>query len=558
MGGRGHARPRPQPAADVATSEAMQTMLSRQAPGLVLALAACGGSEIRDESIDSVGSVTETTRGNDDASATVVPDPSTSGPAGTTTAPADGTTTGGGAIFDVPSGETEGPSPASCEDALALGSTVGCQFFAVDLDQAQIFEGQQFAVVVSNVQESLTATVVVEEEQAGAWVVVDGPVQVGALDLHVFPLANKVQQGSGVAVGGSYRITADVPIVAYQFNPLVMGWWSSDASLLYPTVAWDTLAHVVGWGPGTGKAYATVVAAHDGTHVQVQPAVGTNGGPGVPPGVAGGVFSFDLDEGDVAQIAVTADGTALTGTRIEADQPIGVFTGHECAFVPGELYACDHLEEQVAGLRLWGTRFAASRVPPRDPGDPEGSMWQIYASEDDTTITFDAPVPVMGLPMSPLVLDAGESLEFFAGGPPAAPGDFYVEADKPIAVFDYMTGWEHLGTQIGDPAMLQLTPTEQFLDRYVVLVPDQWTWDFLVITRPAGAGIELDGAPLDDAAFVPSAGGWEVARVQVEDGVHQLLGTAAFSVAVVGYDTADSYAYMGGAGTGLINPEPAG
>lgn len=219
--------------------------------------------------------------------------------------------------------------------------------------------------------------------------------------------------------------------------------------------------HVVGWGPGTGKSYATIVAAQDGTHVEVQPTVGTNAGPGIPPGVAGGVFSFDLDEGDVAQVAVTTDGTALTGTRIEADAPIGVFTGHECAFVPAELYACDHLEEQIAGLRLWGTSFAASRVPPRHPSDPEDSRWQIYASEDDTTITFEAPVPVTGLPASPLVLDAGESLEFFAGGPPAAPGDFYVEADKPIAVFDYMTGWEHLGEQIGDPAMLQLTPTEQ-------------------------------------------------------------------------------------------------
>lgn len=53
----------------------------------------------------------------------------------------------------------------------------------------------------------------------------------------MFPLPNKVQQGSGLNVGGSYRITSDVPIVAYQFNPLMMGWWSSDASLLYPTVA---------------------------------------------------------------------------------------------------------------------------------------------------------------------------------------------------------------------------------------------------------------------------------------------------------------------------------
>ena len=522
---------------------------------LALAFVACGGAPRDEMPIESVGGGSSPTSDGD--ATTTAPDPSASGPTGTSTSALDDTSTGS-PIFDVPSGETEGPSPASCEDALELGSTVGCQFFAVDLDQAQLFEGQQFAVVVSNVQESLAAEVVVEEKQGGAWVVVDGPVQVGAFDLHVFPLANRVQQGSGLSAGGAYRITSDVPIVAYQFNPLVMGWWSSDASLLYPTVAWDTLAHVVGWGPGTGKSYATVVAAQDGTHVQVRPTVGTDSGPGIPPGVGGGVFSFDLDEGDVAQIAVTPENAALTGTRIEADKPIGVFTGHECAFVPGELYACDHLEEQIAGLRLWGTRFAASRVPPRDPGAPEDSMWQIYASEDDTTITFEAPVPVTGLPASPLVLDAGEHVEFFAGGPPAAPGDFYVEADRPIAVMNYMTGWEHFGTQLGDPAMLQLTPTEQFLERYVVLVPDQWTWDFLVITRPAGVAIELDGIPIGDGSFVASGGGWEVARLQVEDGVHQLIGGAGFSVAVVGYDTADSYAYMGGAGTGLINPTPEG
>jgi hypothetical protein len=545
---------------DVAPSIVMPPTLARTPSvlALALALAGCGDGPRLDMMVTTGGS-NPTTGPDDTTSTTTAADPSTTSAAATSTSTgvAD-STTGGGPIFDLPPGETDGPNPANCEDALELGSTVGCRFFAIDLDQAQFFEGQQFAVVVSNVQPALAAQVVVEEKQAGAWVVVDGPVQVAALDLHVFPLANKVQQGSGLAVGGSYRITSDVPIVAYQFNPLTMGWWSSDASLLYPTVAWDTLAHVVGWGPGVGKAYVTIVAGEDATHVEVQPTVGTASGPGVPPGIGGGVFSLDLDEGDVAQVAVATDGTSLTGTRIEADKVIGVFTGHECAFVPGELYACDHLEEQLAGLRLWGTSFAASRVPPRHPNAPEASLWQIYASEDDTTITLDAPIPVTGLPASPLVLDAGEMVEFFAGGTPAAPGDFYVEADKPIAVFDYMTGWEHLGEQIGDPAMLQLSPTEQFLERYVVLVPNQWSWDFLVITRPVGVEIELDGVPIDDAAFIPSAGGWEVARMEVEDGVHQVLGAAGFSVAVVGYDLADSYAYMGGSGTGLINPEPAG
>ena len=53
-------------------------------------------------------------------------------------------------------------------------------------------------------------------------------------------------------------------------------------------------------------------------------------------------------------------------------------------------------------------------------------------------------------------------------------------------------------------------------------------------------------------------GEWEAARYQAGDGVHQLEGTEPFSVVVVGYDGADSYAYLGGSSTGKINPTPQG
>ena len=78
----------------------------------------------------------------------------------------------------------------------------------------------------------------VEEKVGGAWQVVDSTV-VGPQMLHAFPLPDKHHQGSGVLVGGTYRVSADVPIVAYQFNPLIQGAASSDASLLYPVSSWD-------------------------------------------------------------------------------------------------------------------------------------------------------------------------------------------------------------------------------------------------------------------------------------------------------------------------------
>jgi len=33
-------------------------------------------------------------------------------------------------------------------------------------------------------------------------------------------------------------------------------------------------------------------------------------------------------------------------------------------------------------------------------------------------------------------------------------------------------------------------------------------------------------------------------------------GDNSFSVVIVGYDSFDSYAYLGGTGTGVINPDP--
>ncbi|MCA9696261.1 MAG: IgGFc-binding protein, partial [Myxococcales bacterium] len=135
-----------------------------------------------------------------------------------------------------------------------------------------------------------------------------------------------------------------------------------------------------------------------------------------------------------------------------------------------------------------------------------------------------------------------------------------VSADKPIAVLNYMTGYGNLplADQTGDPAVVQLSPVEQFLPTYVIVVPDKWDLDQLVITRKTGQPVTLDGVELADPAFIAVGPDHEVGRFVVADGVHQLESPVGFSVVVVGYDYADSYAYLGGSGTGLINPRPQG
>jgi hypothetical protein len=429
----------------------------------------------------------------------------------------------------------------------------------VDLDQNGGLEFDQFAIAVSNPQ-STDVDVVVEEKVGGVWQLVDSAV-VGQQALHAFSLPDKHHQGSGVMVGGTYRVTSDVPIVAYQFNPLIQGAASSDASLLYPVSSWDSLNRALHWGGGYGRGYITIVAAHDGTTVEVVPTTATEAGTGVLAGTAGTPFQISLDEGDIAEVMVTSVNTSLVGSRIESldpTKPVGLFSGHECAQIPHLETACDHIEDQLSGVRLWGTTFVASRMPVRDPV-PEDSLWQVVASEDDTTVSFTANAQVTGVPVGSQVINAGEVIQFYAGGTVANPGDFLVDADKPIALANFMTGSGNLSSSNdGDPAMAQLSPIEQYLPRYIVLVPSEWVNDMFVVTRPAGVEVQVDGMAIADTDFVDVGGGYEVARVLTTDGVHTLESTEGFMVMVVGFDSADSYAYVGGTGTGIINPNPEG
>jgi hypothetical protein len=269
-----------------------------------------------------------------------------------------------------------------------------------------------------------------------------------------------------------------------------------------------------------------------------------------------------MDEGDLLQVATSASGQQLTGSLIVSneDHPVAVFTGHECAFVPdGQMY-CDHLEDQMPGLRFWGTEVVASRMPPRGGTTATDEvLWQIYASEDDTTIALSASSAVTGLLPSPFTVDAGDVAEMYVSGPIDDPGDFVVQADKPIGVMQYMTGSTNpFAMSDGDPCMVYMSPTEQFLPRYVVLVPYNWVSDELIITRPSGVEVLLDDAAIPDSAFIEVASSeWEVARQSVEDGVHVLEsgdGESGLGVIVVGHDDYDSYCYAGGMGLAAINP----
>jgi hypothetical protein len=465
--------------------------------------------------------------------------------------------------------EYTGPAiPETCAQAEQATTTVGCLFYAADLDHHDSVEDGQYAIAVSNVNQNDTAHVVVSQGNPMNELTGFDELQaadIAPMDLHEFHLPDYHMSGSGVMPKGSYKVESDVPIIAYQFAP-VDGATSylSDASMLIPVPSLSLTYDVVGWmqnqGDGDMRAYFSVIATQDGTQVTVEPSVSPLPGDAVPTGTE--PFTVPLDEGDLLEVETNNYLDSMTGSRITAneDHPIIVFSGQECAFIPDGTCCCDHLEEQLPGMRFWGKEMVAARMPVRSTAaETDEVFWQVYASEDDTEVTFSAADGVVGLPMSPTTMMQGDVLEFYVKGTQANPGDFFVVADKPIGVMQYMVGCFHLNAgNIGDPAMVYTSPTEQFLPRYVVLVPGTWINDALIITRHATQGVLLDDNPLPDDPFVPVAdSGFEVARIPIDDGIHTLRTEDeeyGLAVIVVGYDDYDSYAYAGGMGMGEINP----
>jgi hypothetical protein len=241
-----------------------------------------------------------------------------------------------------------------------------------------------------------------------------------------------------------------------------------------------------------------------------------------------------MSGGDTLQVAVYAD---LTGTRVVSDKPVWVVGAMTCVQVPTGTTACDHIEEQQIPLEYWGNTYVAAHAPQRGN---ESYHWRVFSAADGVQITTD---PVQ--PGFPTTLNDGEWIEFASGG------SFVIEADGPIMPVQYLEG-QSGGAGTGDPAMVQMVPVEQFLDRYAFVTGTGYNVHYVQITREAGAAdVFVDGVLVDGYEVV---GGYEVADWQIGEGSHIAVSDNPFGIMSVGYTGFTSYAYPGGLQLEVINP----
>lgn len=477
----------------------------------------------------------------------------------------------------------DGQCKPICEAITKTSSYIGCNYWAVDLDNYTSddpryrADEQPFAVVVSNATGTLPARVTVwdaEAEVNGAPLVEEFLLQPGELQAVTLPpgcydsrpscAASKIINNSTRAAA-AFHIKSDVPITAYQFNPLEnVGVFSNDASLLLPQPSLGlryrimTRRHQFDSSP----AFMTIVATEpEPTNVTVTVTERTEGKT-LPDGTvviepieAGGTATFTLEQYEVLNIA-SAWQSDLTGSEVIADQRVAVFAGVECVDVPEtnpRTQACDHIEQQMYPIGAWGTEYHAVKTAPyrRNPlvegGEPrksgERDFWRVLARQDNTVVTT-IPDQTEGA----VTLQAGEWFEF-----PSAQ-DFEISATRPILVGQFMPGVQDpldpaLGQpgDNGDPTFILGVPVLQYRTSYVFLVPSFYIYDFVSIIAPVGATVMLDGVEVAASEFVPFGDGeYAAAKIIVEDGVHTVESTQPTGVFVYGIDPSVSYGYPAG------------
>jgi hypothetical protein len=444
-------------------------------------------------------------------------------------------------------------SDDECGEAVANKSNVGCEYFGVDMDNYT--SALPYAIVVSNL-DAATVHVMVEARNGMTWNLLE-ETDIDSKEAYVFMLGDNSTNGSFHMPNKAYRVTSDLPVVAYQFNPYAglqpndADICTNDGSLLIPTSGLDMYYYALTYPPNVSEGMIVIAGTEDETLVTVTAAVAINAGGSVPAIPAGGSESFMLQEADVVQLESMGD---LSGSYIEADKKVAVWGGNDCAYVPTSVSWCDHLEHQMFPVTTWGQEFVAARTVIRTSmGEPENDYWRVIASEDGTSIST---VPdVAGL--NGQTMNAGQVIEVGVNY------SFTVSATAPIMIGQFLTG--HSATDVpfegagGDPAFALLPPYEQFMTNYVFLAPEKYLNDYLVITHPTGLTVNLDDNPVTSnpdcitAAF-NDAPDWEITRCLIPDFTHTIDAAEGVGISVWGYGGRVSYGYTGGLNLETINP----
>jgi hypothetical protein len=504
-----------------------------------------------------------------------------------------------------------------CDAALDFPSNVGCDFWAADLDNEATnisnAAAQQFSVVVANDNDyDVTVTVTDDaarvgqplNEQAVASATVP-PHTASRVDLPQREVDGSMGQngtytmnsGTGTFVSPhAFHVVTNGPVVVYQFNPIIQQ-FSNDASTLIPIQALGADYVIIGYPTANPCApiavdnsipdhtSITIVPAEDDTTITVTAshpiaASGGDSGMAIPqtakntPLVIPHVSRYtvvNLESDQPMQCDLSKDGD-FTGSIVHSDKPVAVFASGERGIGFGgaqnvvyppdwdsmtdDICCTDHLEEQLLPVTALGKEFAIARSPIRSTdttGWKEPDIVRVVATLDNTNVTTNLPPP-----NDHFVINRNQQHTF------AATTGFAMTSDLPVEVATYLVS-QHFVKHgyIGDPSSLLMPAAEQFRKDYVFLVPGTFQLNYIVLAKPVGANVILDGQPLlgaeQSGCYTGPVGMvngtmYDQITCPATEGHHTVSADMPFGLSVYGYYNVGSYAFVGGSDVKIINP----
>jgi hypothetical protein len=491
-------------------------------------------------------------------------------------------------------GADTSPIPTTCSDSIERHSYIGCDYWPT-VTVNPVYSKFDYAVAVSNPQVG-PATVTVSGGALAVGIKVTIPASsVQTINLPWVPALkgpdfaqNTAVSDPGpsrIVVGGAYHLTTDVPVSVYQFNALEYeieagapcpGYgdsgagphcysYSNDASLLLPTNVLTGNYGVLAWPSfGATPGFMSITATADKTNVTVYPTGRVQGVPDAGPSFLsrGDHYTYALNTGDVLEMFSDVGdinnpvyNQDLSGSIIEADQPVMAFGGHYCTYIPYDKKACDHLETSLFPIETLGTEYIVS-LPHTPHGEHE---WvRILGLYENTEVAFDPPVSGR----NGAILNTGDVLELND-----VASSFAILANGKIFVTQYMLGEYDTVPEggapvpdLGDPSESAAITLTQYRSSYTFLAPQTYDENWIDVLAPMGATVTLDGVTIPAASYTqvggqPFAVAHQLLPATGSPG-HSISSASPFGLVVYGYGSRTSYMYPGGLDLRVVVVKP--
>ena len=375
----------------------------------------------------------------------------------------------------------------------------------------------------------------------------------------------------GTGFGSSFRLKSTLPVALSSIYPY--GGASTllpSATLHLPVASWATENIIInGWEgfyhPRNHTWAGAQIVASDDTDITIVPTTDLADGVNFVGAAANRPATYHLKKGQYLQLLQQAE---FTGSLLYSSKPVSTFAGHAASFVPTSSCCADILQQQIPAFEGWGNEYVGVGYRPRLGNESELLPYRIVAARDGTRLDYDPEIPAG----APTELSAGEVATFTA--PTGHP--FVVrtqDADHPIYLAAYMSSAEGGGiagpsrsNDQGDPEMVNVIPTGQYLNAYSFFADPTYKETSLVIVRRknhdkfADVWLECAGT-LTDFKPVGTRGEYEWTRVDLTrrygpgetfgdrtctSGLQRMRSAGAFTATIWGWDSYASYAYPGG------------